>query len=459
MLAGAGHAQAQERPNILFILADNLGYGELGAYGGGATRGAPTPRIDRLASEGMRLTNMNMEPQCTPSRSSIMTGRFAIRSGTYAVPLGGVPEGLTQWEVTMGEALADAGYGTAYYGKWHLGSKDGRLPNDQGFDDWYGIPRTSDEAMWPTSAGYSESIVPLEQILQGRKGEKSHAVKAYDLEQRRQIDAEVTRRSIGAMERITREHKPFLVVAAMTQPHFPSLPNRAFVGKTGHGEWADMLAEMDSNVGQMLDAVDRLGIRSNTLVIFASDNGAEFIKPWDGAAGPWRGTLFTALEGGMRVPFIVRWPGRVPAGQVSDEVVHGVDIFPTLARASGARVPDDRPIDGVDQSDFFRGKSDKSKREGFPIWVADRLQAVKWRNFKLHFYQQDTMFSPPVKLPVPRSYNLYTNPREEDDKIVINSWLVGPALKLIGDFNASLKQAPLIPMGTPDPYTPKLASH
>jgi len=143
--------QDSVRPNILFILVDNLGYGEVGAYGGGATRGAATPRIDRLAGEGLRLTNMNMEPQCTPSRSSILTGRYAIRSGTHSVPFGGVADGLTQWEVTMAESLSSAGYATALYGKWHLGSQ-GRLPNDQGFDEWYGIPRTTDEAPWPGSA-------------------------------------------------------------------------------------------------------------------------------------------------------------------------------------------------------------------------------------------------------------------------------------------------------------------
>src|SRR4029453_11142831 len=180
-------AQAQQpatpsKPNTLFILVDNLGYGELGVYGGGATRGAPTPRIDRLSSEGLRLTNMNMEAQCTPSRSSILTGRYAIRSSTHSVPFGGAPDGLTQWEVTMAKSLAAAGYATALCGKWHLGSDDGRLPNDQGFDEWYGIPRTTDEAMWPGSAGYSPNVIPPEQIMEGRKGEKSRALKVYDLE-------------------------------------------------------------------------------------------------------------------------------------------------------------------------------------------------------------------------------------------------------------------------------------
>jgi arylsulfatase A-like enzyme len=202
LLGTAAPASAQaKKPNILFILTDNLGYGEIGVYGGGATRGAPTPSIDKIASEGTRLTNMNMETQCTPSRSSLMTGRFSIRSGTYAVPFGGVPEGLTQWEITIAESLSAAGYATALHGKWHLGSHDGRLPNDQGFDEWYGIPRTTDESLWSTSAGWSSDIVPLEKIMEGKKGEKSVALKDYDVVQRRLIDAEITKRSVAFMER------------------------------------------------------------------------------------------------------------------------------------------------------------------------------------------------------------------------------------------------------------------
>ena len=445
---------AQEKPNIVLVLVDNLGYGELGCYGGGETRGAPTPRIDKLASEGMRFTNMNMEPQCTPSRSSLLTGRFSIRSGTYAVAFGGMADGLTQWEITMGESFSAAGYTTAYYGKWHLGSHDGRLPTDQGFDEWYGIPRTTDEAMWPGSTGYSESIMPPEQIMEGQKGSKSKELKVYDLVQRRLIDAEITRRSIVYMEQHAKTKKPFFVFTALTQAHIPSLANPAFVGKTGNGDWADMLAEMDYNVGQLLDAVDRLGISKETIFIFLSDNGPEYIKPWDGWPGPWRGQYFTAWEGGIRVPFIIRWPGKIPAGKVTNEIVHGVDIFPTLAKIVGATVPADRPIDGIDMSNFFLGKADKSGREGFPIWVDNRLQAVKWRHFKVHFYDQENMMSPPLKLAIPLMFDLYTNPMEDPQKPLTTSWVIGPVLKMIGEFEASTKQFPLIPMGTPDPYSP-----
>jgi arylsulfatase len=163
------------KPNIVFILMDNLGYGEVGVYGGGITRGAPTPRIDRLATEGTRLTNFNVEAQCTPSRSAILTGRFSIRSGTHSVPIGGGLEGLTQWEVTIAETLSASGYATAAFGKWHLGSNQGRLPNDQGFDEWYGIPRTTDEAFWPSEPAVKALGIPLPHIMEGRKGERSRA--------------------------------------------------------------------------------------------------------------------------------------------------------------------------------------------------------------------------------------------------------------------------------------------
>jgi arylsulfatase A-like enzyme len=452
MKQDAKPAAAEQKPNIVFILTDNLGYGELGVYGGGALRGAPTPRLDELAGEGLRLTNMNMEAQCTPSRSSILTGRFSMRSGTYAVPLGGVPEGLTQWEITMAQALSNEGYATGMWGKWHLGSQDGRLPNDRGFDEWYGIPRTTDETRWPASPGYSPQIVPTQQIMEGKKGEKSRAVKEYDLEERRLMDAEITKRSIAFIERQAETGKPFFAYLALTQPHLPTLPNPAFAGKTGNGDWADMLSEMDYNVGQVLDAVDAAGIRDNTIFIFTSDNGAEFFKPWNGWAGPWRGNYVTALEGGLRVPFMVRWPGKIPAGRTSNEIVHGVDMFATLARFTGAKVPDDRPVDSLDQSDLFLGKSEESAREGFPIWNSNTLMAVKWRNWKVHFVKQDTPMDPPLKLLIPFIINLYTDPLEESP--TLDSWVLHPALKIVAGFEMSVRKHPLIPMGTADPYTP-----
>ncbi|MCB0969730.1 MAG: sulfatase-like hydrolase/transferase, partial [Ilumatobacter sp.] len=191
--------------------------------------------------------------------------------------------------------------------------------------------------------------------MEGVKGEKSVPLGIYDVEQRRLIDAEITRRAVSFIEKQSRTGKPFFAYVALTQPHLPSEPNPAFRGRTGNGDWADMLTEMDDNVGQILAAVERAGIRDDTIVIFTSDNGPEYFRPWDGWAGPWRGQYFTALEGGIRVPFLIRWPGRIAARRVSNEIVHGVDMFATLARFTGADVPDDRPFDSIDQSEFFLG--------------------------------------------------------------------------------------------------------
>jgi arylsulfatase A-like enzyme len=444
------------RPNIVFLLMDNLGYGEPGCYGGGVTRGAPTPRIDRLAAEGTRLTNFNVEAQCTPSRSAIMTGRFAIRSGTHSVPLGEGLEGLTQWEMTIAELLSGAGYATGHFGKWHLGSVDGRLPNDQGFDEWYGIPRTTDEAFWPADPAAKAAGAVSEQIMEGRKGEKSRALAVYDLGQRRLIDAEITRRTIDFIKRNVGAGKPFYAYVPFTQVHFPTLPNPAFAGRTGFGDFPDALAEMDAHVGEILDALDQSGVRDNTIVVFTSDNGPEAAWPWQGSAGPWRGYYFTHMEGSLRVPFIIRWPGHIPAGRVSNEIVHEVDTFTTLAAIAGAAIPADRPIDGVNQRDFLFGMAETSNREGFPVFVADRLEAVKWRNWKIVFYdEQRDWWTPPLKLGQPKAFDLITDPKEEYPATGIRStWVAGPAMNIVAEFEKSLKKYPPIAPGTPDPYTP-----
>jgi arylsulfatase A-like enzyme len=444
------------KPNIVFILMDNLGYGELGAYGGGVTRGAPTPRIDQLAAAGTRLTNFNVEAQCTPSRSAFMTGRFSIRSGTHSVPIGGGLEGLTQWEVTIAEVLSASGYATAAFGKWHLGSNQGRLPNDQGFDEWYGIPRTTDEAFWRSEPTVKALGIPLEHIMEGRKGKRSGELVVYDLDQRRLIDAEITRRTVDFMKRSVASGKPFYAYVPFTQVHFPTLPNPKFAGKTGFGDFPDAVAEMDAHVGEILDAIDRLRIRDNTIVVFTSDNGPEATWPWQGSSGPWRGYYFTHMEGSLRVPFIIRWPGRIPAGRVSNEIVHQVDIYTTFAKIAGASVPQDRPIDGLDQTEFLLGESEESSRQGFPVFVADRLEAVKWRNWKVVFYdEQRDWWSPPVKLGTPKAFDLITDPKEEYPATAVrNTWNAGPAIKIVTEFEQSLKEYPPIAPGTPDPYTP-----
>ncbi|WP_426235401.1 arylsulfatase [Pararhizobium sp. DWP1-1-3] len=452
-------AQAQTpaaKPNIVFVLMDNLGYGEVGVYGGGITRGAPTPRIDKLAAEGLRLTNYNVEAQCTPSRSAILTGRFSIRSGTHSIPIGEGLDGLTQWEVTIAETLSDAGYATGHFGKWHLGSAQGRLPNAQGFDEWYGIARTTDEAFWPSDPAAKAANVTFTHIMEGKKGQQSTEGPVYDLEQRRLIDGEITTRTIDFMKRSVEAGKPFYAYVPYTLVHFPTLPNPKFAGKTGNGDFPDALAEMDSNVGQLLDAVDDLNARDNTIFVFTSDNGPEATWPWQGSSGPWRGYYFTHMEGSLRVPFIVRWPGHIPAGRVSNGIVHEVDTFPTFAAIAGASVPKDRPVDGVEQTEFLFGTTDKSSREGFPIFVADRLEGVKWRNWKVVFYDEERdWWTVPAKLGSPKAFDLTTDPKEEYPQTGLrSSWMADPAMKIVADFEESLRRNLPIKPGTPDPYEP-----
>lgn len=457
-------AQAQEgqkKPNIVLVLMDNLGWGEIGCYGGGILRGAPTPRLDKFATEGMRLLNFNVEAQCTPSRACLMTGRYAIRTGCPTVPSKTPIYGLTQWEYTMAEMLSDAGYTTSLIGKWHLGQTPGRFPGDQGYDEWYGIPNSTDECFWPDSDLFRTDAHPFakyEYVMEGRKGEAPHNVKVYDTKQRTLIDRELTDKTLDFMRRQSKTDKPFFCLVAYTQPHMPVLPSPEFKGKTKNGFFADVLAQTDAYVGDLLDGVDSMGLRDNTIFIFTSDNGGEMRQPWQGFSGPWAGTFFTGMEASLRVAFMIRWPGKVPAGAVNNEIVHEMDLFTTFAHIAGGKVPTDRIIDGVDQTDFFMGKS-KSKREAFVVYVGDQIFGVKWRDWKLMTKGLVRGTDPIEEWGHSRVINLLSNPKEEP--LLANEeqtfWVRWPAGQVLADHLASLKQEPAIPIGTPDPYTPPAA--
>lgn len=460
-LISAAPAQAQDEPNIVLVVMDNLGWGEIGAYGGGILRGAETPRLDQLASEGMQFLNFNVETQCTPSRSALMTGRHAIRSGTTKVVWGQL-YGMTQWERTIAELLSDEGYATGMFGKWHLGEVAGRFPTDQGFDEWYGIANTTDESTYAAGFQFDPETVELPHILESTKGGLPKDVKVYDREARAEIDSELTDRAVSFMQRSVEDNKPFFAYVPYTQVHLPTTPHPDFAGTTGNGRWADVLTEVDGRAGQLLDAIDELGIRDNTIFIWMSENGPEEIYPHHGTSGPWRGTYFTALEGSLRTPFLIRWPEKIKAGSKHNEIMHITDLYPTLARVSGADVPANRIIDGIDQVDFLTGESDKSPREGFPVYNGDTFQAYKWRNWKLHFKTQETMRSVIESPGMPRVYNLLTDPKEQYDLVEHggrdgedNFWVMPAVMKLVMAHYRSLAAEPPIPLGTPDPYKPQ----
>lgn len=447
-------AQSSEKPNVVFMMTDNLGWGELGVYGGGMLRGAATPRLDALAAEGLRLLNFNVENQCTPSRSALMTGRHPIRSGTTRVVWGQL-YGLVGWEKTLAELFSEAGYVTGMFGKWHLGDTEGRFPTDQGFDEWYGVANTTDESWYHDQFHYDgkASLEPI--IQQAKRGEAPSMVAEYTLETRRRIDSELNKGAIDFMERQAESGKPFFAFIPYTAPHLPTIPHRDFEGKTGNGDFADVLAEIDYRAGEILDAIDRLGIRDNTIVVWTSDNGPEEARYANGTAGFWRGGYFTALEGSMRVPFLIRWPGVIEEGRVSNEIVHITDILPTFARVAGYEVPNDRVIDGVDQFDFITGKQEKSNREGFPIYLGDTLSAYKWRDWKVHFVRLDSMFGTPEPQNFPLIFNLIKDPKEQyPDRSGETTWVLPAVSKRIVEFSGTLVEEPPIQLGTPDPYLP-----
>jgi arylsulfatase len=442
-------------PNIVLIVADNLGWGEPGCYGGGALRGAPTPRIDALARQGLLLQNFNVESDCVPTRSALMTGRHPIRTGCLQSVPAGLPQGLTRSEITLAELLSDSGYATAHYGKWHLGDIQGRYPSDRGFDVWYGIPRTTDESQFTSTPSFDPSVAELPHIMRGERGRASENVKVYDIESRRNIDEELVDLSLEFIQRNQAAGKPFFLYLPMVHLHFPTLPHRDFAGRTGAGDFADAMVELDHRVGQVVDEIDRLGLAEDTLFIFCSDNGPEFRPPYRGTAGPWRGTYHTAMEGSLRVPFIARWPGKIAAGQVSNEIVHVTDLFTTLAALGGARIPDDRPIDGIDQRDFLLGRAPRSTREGFLFYIKNDLRAVKWRDWKLHFFWEPEVNEGKGKLESPYLFNLTRDPKEESDVLAFNTWVLQPVLRMVQAFNASCKDFPNTAPGTPDPSATK----
>lgn len=222
--------------------------------------------------------------------------------------------------------------------------------------------------------------------------------------------------------------------------------------------------QIDSYVGELLDTIDELGIADNTIVIFTADNGPEALDYGQitlsvstavhGSPGPWRGMLFTGFEGALRVPFVARWPGKIAAGKSSDEIVHAMDLFPTLARMTGGKIPDDRIIDGFDMNDFFLGRSPKSGREGFVVYMGSEVYGIKWRNWKLHLKEQDSWHSVLRNYPIGRLYNLMTDPQERDNVIFPHGWVLGGMGPLLAEHARSLRTERPIAPETLDPYTP-----
>lgn len=446
-------------PNILFFHVDNLGFGELSCYSGGPFRGATTSRIDEFATEGIRLTNYCPESQCTPTRSALLTGRHAIRSGTHTVPVG-VPDGwgLVAWEKTLGDLLSDAGYACAAYGKWHVGEGPGRWPTDHGFREWYGPPRTYDEALWPTDPWYDPTRDPVSRMVEIHQGDTDVTERdQLTMDVRRDCDLDYLERTEAFIRQQVQDETPFFVYFNHSLMHMPVIPRTEFAGRSGQGDWADALLELDADFATLLDLLDNLGVTDDTVVVFAGDNGPENVLLWRGTPGYWEGSYFAGGEGNLRTPCIVRWPGRIQDGRSSDDIMHVTDWFTTLLRIAGVEPPSDRVIDGVDQSDWLTGTSNTSARDGYVYWMGPTMYGAKWRNFKLVLIAQKYMHDSADRLPTPRIINLTTDPQEREPVALphLHSWVATHVNRLIGQYEASIRREPPIPMGAPLDHTPQ----
>ena len=446
------------KPNIVFVLADNVGWGDFGCYGGGT----PTPRIDQLAADGIRFNNYTVEAQCTPTRSAILTGRQSVRSGTFTVPLPGQgKDGLTPWEYTIAELLSDAGYATALYGKWHCGASEGRLPTDQGFDEWWGFRNSADECGW-TSYAFFGAIAKAEgievpQLWEGTKGGGQHAVRELNMEVRPLLDELIVGKATAYIKRQAAAGTPFFTYVALSHIHPPEAVHPDFDQTSPHrlGIYADIIAEMDHRVGQIVDCVTDSGIAENTIFVLSSDNGTGEIEPLlGGSSGPYRGSFFTPpWEGSMRVPAIVSWPGNVPAGVVTEEMLACHDWYATFAALAGAlgKVPADRPVDSIDASPFLVVQSPETARKSVLFFGPDgELMSVKWRNVKAVFRYCDGIDQPILRPQFPMFFDLGSDPHELYNlfsRKLDMGWMLLPVLKAIGEFEASVTRYPNIKPG------------
>jgi len=449
------------RPNIVFVLCDNVGWGDFACYGGGTA----TPRIDKLASEGMRFTNYTVEAQCTPTRSAILTGRQSVRSGTYTVPLPGEGKcGIAPWEYTIAELLSDAGYATALFGKWHCGDVEGRLPTDQGFDEWWGYRNSADEAGW-TSYAMFDAIAKMRglqppQLWEGTKGGKQAAVRELNLEVRPFLDELIVGKTTDYIKRQAAAGKPFFTYVGLSHIHAPEAPHPDFdqTSPDRLGAYADILAEIDHRIGQIVDCVDEAGIADNTLIVFSSDNaatpGGQLHDIMGGSNGPFRGS-FVELpwEGSMRTAAMARWPGTVPAGVVTDEMLSCHDWYKTFAALAQAsdRVPDDRPLDGVDASKFLLGRSDATGRETLLHFGPDgQVWSSKWRNVKVVFRYSNGIEAPVVTPQFPMVFDLGSDPAESVNLFEAKldmGWMFGVAFAPVAEYEKSLATYPNIKTG------------
>ena len=357
------------QPNFVLIFIDDMGYGDIGPYGSKLNR---TPQLDRMAEEGMLLTSFYASPVCSASRAQVMTGSYAPRVSVPGVFFPQGPKGLNRKENTVAELLQKEGYATMCVGKWHLGDQPEFLPTNHGFDHYYGIPYSNDMNRKALKDG--RNVCPL---LRDDKVEE-----LLDGEGQTRVTEQYTTEAVKFIK--ARRDKPFFLYFAHTAVHVPIYSGKRFQGKSKNGRYGDWVEEIDWSVGEVLEALKESGADENTLVVFTSDNGPWASKGSDGGVStPLRGAKGGTLEGGVRVPTIARWPGRIAKGSRCDAIAGNIDFLPTFVSLAGGQVPAKPRIDGRDISGLLLGKTTKTPHEAWFYYKGTQLKAVRQGSWKL----------------------------------------------------------------------------
>jgi len=402
-------------PNIVFILADDLGYGDLGCFGSSL----PTPNLDQLALQGMRLTRFySASPVCSPSRAAFLTGRYPARSGIVNVLMPSDKRGLNPSERTISKILKERGYRTACVGKWHLGCQPGVMPRDHSFDEFYGLP-------------YSNDMDPLP-MMRNSEVVQANAAQAG-------LTGNFTNQAVDFIQ--WQGDGPFFLYFAHTAPHVPLVPSDKFRGQSGMGNYGDVVMEMDWSVGEVLKVLSAKGFDENTLVVFTSDNG-----PWyQGSAGKLQGRKGSTYEGGVREPFIARFPGKIPAGTTVEGIGSAMDLLPTFANLAGASVPAST-VDGIDIWPMLSGEKEYMSRDPLLFFDNWNVQCVRWGPWKLHLARYNSYawtVDPPegrwnLPLPRPELYQVDADPTESYDRSLEKPELVASLKKRVEDMMLSM---------------------
>jgi len=444
-------AHAQDRPNILAIMVDDVAQTSLSAYSHGMTY--PTPSIDRIAAEGALFTDHYAQPSCTAGRAAFLMGQLPVRTGLTTVGQPGNPLGIKEADPTLAEFLKARGYMTAQYGKNHLGDLDEHLPTRHGFDEFYGnlyhlnVSEEPEQADYPKNPEFVKRFGPrgvIESYADGRIEDTGPLTR----KRMETFDEEILARSQDFMERATAAKKPFFIWHATSRMHVytrlkPESRNLATGISSEEDVFGSGLIEHDGHVGQLLDKLEELGIADDTIVIYTTDNGPEQSSWPDAGTTKFRGEKMTTWEGGVRVPFLVRWPARIPAGLKRNGVSSHEDVFPTLAAALGVgdlreqlKRSDKVYIDGENNLAYWTGASDESARNYFFYYYEDQLTAIRVGPWKMHFatkpggrYYEDL-----VTHTMPKLFNLRKDPYEHYDgvtgfhQIMRKSWVMQPAI-------------------------------